>query len=459
MKLLLSYILILLSLAASTQSMFSKQQVLSDFDTLKGTLEQAQYDLYYYTEKSKLDSAFQSLRASVDDSLTYLETSNLFQTWMTSIKNGHTAVLPPVYAYRSFADGGGTLFPLELAFENGKALIRKNLSAETALEKGKKIISINGTPIEEVLSEILKQIPAERPYFQLAKLEYFSFPRYYWIVFGESKTFEIVVKESNSEKTETFRVPSIKVWEDFEDNYVPIVKGERVLEFYDEAAYLNPGNLSGDKEQYRNFIDSAFQEIKDLKSPNLIIDLRNNGGGDDAFSDYLVSYIAKKPFKWNSSFTLKSSAPLKKHIRSLEDYSGHYWQTALQKPNGEVYSYDFDDYEPQDKKKRYSGNVYVLINRHSYSQSAVTAAQMQDYGLATIVGEETGEYPTLIASIFTLALPETGIAFNISKGRIVRVSGDTSEQGVIPDMIIQDHLLDEEDEILEGLLNRLSKGK
>ena len=84
---------------------------------------------------------------------------------------------------------------------------------------------------------------------------------------------------------------------------------------------------------------------------------------------------------------------------------------------------------------------------------------MQDYGLATIVGEETGEYPTLIASIFTLALPETGIAFNISKGRIVRVSGDTSEQGVIPDMIIQDHLLDEEDEILEGLLNRLSKGK
>ena len=43
----------------------------------------------------------------------------------------------------------------------------------------------------------------------------------------------------------------------------------------------------------------------------------------------------------------------------------------------------------------------------------------------------------------------------ISKGYIVRVNGSEAQQGVIPDIIIRDHLLDDEDEILDGLMERL----
>ncbi len=100
------------------------------------------------------------------------------------------------------------------------------------------------------------------------------------------------------------------------------------------------------------------------------------------------------------------------------------------------------------------GKVYVLVNRQSHSQTTVTAAQIQDYGFATIVGEETGEYPSLYASIFQFKLPNTQIPVNVSKGKIVRVNGSTVEAGVIPDIYIKDHLLDEEDEILEGLLQK-----
>ena len=99
--------------------------------------------------------------------------------------------------------------------------------------------------------------------------------------------------------------------------------------------------------------------------------------------------------------------------------------------------------------------VYVLVNRQSHSQATVTAAQIQDYGFATIVGEETGEYPSLYASIFQFKLPNTQIPVNVSKGKIVRVNGSTAETGVIPDIYIKDHLLDEEDEILEGLLKQI----
>ena len=85
----------------------------------------------------------------------------------------------------------------------------------------------------------------------------------------------------------------------------------------------------------------------------------------------------------------------------------------------------------------------------------MTAAQIQYYGFGTIVGEETGDYPTLYASVFRFPLPNTGVSVQVAKGYIVRVNGSTKEEGVIPDLFIRDHLLDEKDEILEGLLRKL----
>ena len=191
------------------------------------------------------------------------------------------------------------------------------------------------------------------------------------------------------------------------------------------------------------------------KYKNLIIDLRNNAGGDDSFSDYLVSYIANRPFKWSSKFQLKTSALLKTNVRQTKDTTNAYWKSFLEHNNGEVYAYDFGYYEPQPQIKRYQGNVYVLINRQSYSQSAVTASQIQDYGFGQIVGEETAEFPNLYASIFSYALPKTGIVVDVSKGKIQRVKGIDTKKGVIPDIFIKDHLLDEKDEILEEIIKKI----
>jgi C-terminal processing protease CtpA/Prc len=123
--------------------------------------------------------------------------------------------------------------------------------------------------------------------------------------------------------------------------------------------------------------------------------------------------------------------------------------------DGEIYSYEFDDYQPQPEERRFNGKVYVLVNRQSHSQSAVTASQIQDYGFGTIVGEQTGDYPSLYASVFRYQLPNTGITVQVSKGYMVRVNGSTKEEGVIPDIYIKDHLLDENDEILDGLLEKI----
>lgn len=131
----------------------------------------------------------------------------------------------------------------------------------------------------------------------------------------------------------------------------------------------------------------------------------------------------------------------------------------LNHKDGEIYQYDFDPYRPQPERKRFTGEVYVLVNRQSHSQAAVTAAQIQDNGFGIIVGEETGDYPSLYASVFRYPLPNTGISVQVSKGYIERVNGSTAAEGVIPDIFIKDHLLDEKDEILEGLLMKINSGR
>jgi C-terminal processing protease CtpA/Prc len=236
-----------------------------------------------------------------------------------------------------------------------------------------------------------------------------------------------------------------------------VLNAKMTLKFIDKSAYINPGNFSGDEQKYQKFIDSAFVEIKNSNRKNLIIDLRNNAGGYDSFSGYLVSYFADKPFKWNSKFTLKTSQFLKEHTRKHNDTTDAYFQNILTRKNGEIYNYEFDEYQPQSKQMRFNGEVYVLVNRQSHSQSAVTAAQLQDYNFGIIVGEETGDFPTLYASQFQYSLPNTGIVVKVSKGQIVRVNGSEKQEGVIPDIIIKDHLLDDEDEILNGILNKLNE--
>ncbi|SDQ51475.1 S41 family peptidase [Flagellimonas zhangzhouensis] len=438
------------------QNQFSKKEVLDDFSYLKNALEEAHYNLYFYTPKSEFESNYNAVRNQIQkDSFNLLETITLFQKVITKVDNGHTFIPFPGNSYGKYAYAGGTLFPLEIAFENGKSLVRKNWSNNPRINQGSEIISINNNPIEEILEKMYPLISAERTYFKKAKIELTSFPRLYWQVFGEQQQFGVDIKENDS--TTSYTLSAINLIDDYEMKREEVIQSQMELKIINDVAYLKPGAFGGDESKFRKFIDSSFAVIKNKQFKNLIIDLRNNPGGDDSFSDYLVSYIADKPFKWNASFNLKTSKILKDHVRKRYDTTQVFWKEVLSHKDGDIYEYPFENYQPQKENQRFNGKVYVLVNRQSHSQATLTAAQIQDYGFGTIVGEETGEYASLIASIFQIELPNTKIPVYISKGRIIRVNGNAEPKGVIPDILIQDHLLDEKDEIMEGLLQRLNR--
>lgn len=458
-KHLLSVFLIIIftqySIAQQSEKKFGQNEIMQDLEYLNNSLKDAHYNLYAYTSEEDFSKNYQSVKKSITkDSITLLQATAIFQKVISVVNNGHTEIDFPGASYGNYAYSGGTIFPLEIAFENNKSLIRKNFSDNTDIKIGSEIISINGILMKDILAQIYPQVSAERTYFKNAKIEMISFPRLYWQVFGKQDDFQIEVLSNGTINKHSIK--AVNLIEGYEMKRTEVLNAKMDLKFFNESAYLNPGNFSGDEQKYQSFIDSAFVEIIERKSKNLIIDLRNNAGGNDSFSDYLVSYFADKPFKWNSKFTLKTSQFLKEHTRKYNDTTDIYFQNILSHKDGERYNFEFDEYQPQPKQKRFTGSVYVLVNRQSHSQSAVTASQIQDYKFGTIVGEETGDFPTLYASQFQYTLPNTKIAVKVSKGQIVRVNGSKNQEGVIPDIIIKDHLLDKEDEILNGLLKKLN---
>jgi len=442
-------------MAQQSNTKFGQNEILEDLDYLNNSLKDAHYNLYAYTSKEDFSKNYKNIKKSITkDSVTLLQATTIFQKVISAANNGHTEIDFPGASYGTYAYSAGTIFPLEIAFENDKSLIRKNFSNNPDIKIGSEIISINRILMKDILAEIYPQVSAERTYFKNAKIEMYSFPRFYWQVFGKQDNFEIEICTNGTVKK--YSIKAINLIKGYEMKRTEVLNAKMKLRFIDKSAYINPGNFSGDEQKYQKFIDSAFVEIKNNHSKNLIIDLRNNAGGNNSFSDYLVSYFANKPFKWNSKLSIKSSKFLKEHTRKHSDTTDNYFKKILSYKNGEIYDVHSDKYQPKEVDKRFTGKVYILVNRQSHSMSAVTAAQIQDYKFGTIVGEETGDYPTLYASQFQYSLPNTGIIVKVSKGQIIRVNGSEKQEGVIPDIIIKDHLLDEEDEILNGLLKILN---
>ncbi len=450
-----------ISLAQNTPPKLGNQVVIDDFEYLYQSLQDTHYNLFAFQSKEKYDRLFSHLKSNLTaDSLTLLETVSLYQRLVSFANTGHCEIDYPAISYRDYAYAGGTVFPLELAFENERVFIRKSFSANKQVSVGDELLTIDNISIHEIQKQLYPFVSAERDYFKNAKIEFWSFPRLFFQLNGKKDKWKIEIKNRNNEIVH-LELSSIPVIDYETTRKGEILNPKKTLKFYGDVAYLNAGqfgsNVSDGETLFKEFIDSTFTVIKKHKAKKLIVDLRNNPGGHNAYSDYLISYFANKPFTWYSEFSVKTSKVLKEHTLLQTDTTDEYSREILRNPDGHIFKYNFPVYNPVEKSKRFKGKIYILINRQTYSMAAVSAALIQDYKFGKIVGEETGDVPTLYASQFSYTLPRSGIIVKVPKSYIVRVNGSKKLEGVKPDIYIQDHLLDDNDEILDGLLIRLKK--
>jgi C-terminal processing protease CtpA/Prc len=214
-------------------------------------------------------------------------------------------------------------------------------------------------------------------------------------------------------------------------------------------------------------LKKAFQELEEKNTRHLIIDLRDNGGGDDAYGKILFQHLIDKPFQYYAHLRMnRSEFSFLEHTNVPPD-QGKQLATRLKKNDEGTYDLLFHPNLGEQKPipPMFKGKVYVLINGNSFSGTGECTSLMHFHQVATFIGEECGAgyYGNTSGFMPLLTLPNTQIRVRIPMLRYtMAVSGYPEDRGIIPDYPISptiEDLMNEKDTVMEFTLDLIRKNR
>lgn len=455
------------------QNYLTRAALETDLEILKFQLEQVHAGLYEYSEKTVIDSAFLEIKNNLKDDMTDLDFYRVLAPLQRKIKNGHTMVIPSEqwsnYKVRTLP-----LFPFEVYWHQEKLYILKNLSSDNAILDGTEILSINGLPIKAVVDKLVANITRDgnnRTY--PLHLMSVGFEHWYADIIDTPTRYQLELRPIGSQQS--YR-QDIKALKESEMNAYHLKRygQERVawflrpnatqlsLSINGNSAILHVPTFDRDErsakgEKYARFYKRAFAQIKAAGVENLILDLRDNGGGDPMPQLALLSHLLEEPVRlYKRSYAIMQKIPnpeLYPHdkIRQLNRVA----KLVLRK-EGAVYEINHNIFSRMQgtppkkamkiKKNRFAGKLYVLVNGASFSATGEVAGILKDRQRGIFIGEETGgsDWQNTSGRMPMLYLPNSGVRIRMPIiAFALNVENSDDAQGVIPEYTFSNSIEDE----------------
>ncbi|CAM4287857.1 hypothetical protein BAMA_04030 [Bacillus manliponensis] len=358
-----------------------------------------------FIKKDELDSAYETLVTDILASTTREEFSFLMMEFIAEFNNGHTLFHDPLLEKHPLG--------FTLDFINEEWLVSSSTISQ--LTVGNKIISIQQQPIQSLFEQLKRYIVASNEAGRFASFSKFLklyLPHSYSITY-ENKDAEIETIVVDRKHTEEFTATDCK-W------------------LSSEIAYMKIPSFN-----HPRFEESAVQHMNEfMAAQTLIIDVRGNSGGSTPIQ--LVKKLMNKPYRWWSE-----SSPLNIGIFSYEATlrldNGYYrdanmlWNSPYEQPISDTFT----------------GEVFILVDRHTHSAAEDFTMFFKDNKRATIIGETT---KGSTGQPFTYK-HDSGIAFYIGTKKAYMPDGTPFEGiGISPDIYVEltrEDLYNKHDRILE----------
>lgn len=423
LTLFLFFFLFQVALPAQSQSELSKPiapgLLRQDFSALRDTLQKIHAGLYRYKSKAEMDRLFDRCFRQLDHPMSEMAYFAIISELISGIEDGHTECFLPKDFIGQFKTQV-RLFPVQPRFIGRKAYVPCDTKDFPA---GTEILSIDHRSMGTIRKQLFKHLSSDGSIQTEKQVKindgHDPFSYLYAVVYGEQAEF--VVKYRT--KAGVTAVKTIAA--DYFKNMECPPPGRVIPNRYLELVY-QPGNvavmtirtfaneyLAGTKENLAEFLAASFKELEDKKVDKLIIDLRENGGGDDSNGALLYSYLTDQPFAYYAS--------LSSTTKTIKD---HPYLVALQQP----------------QKVNYKGKVLFLTSGKSFSGAAEFSSIAKTNNRGDFVGEETGGgyYGNTSGNRITFFLSNTQIKVNIPLFKYVMAVKKTKykDRGIIPDYTV-----------------------
>lgn len=316
-------------------------------------------------------------------------------------------------------------------------------------------MAIDEKPVAECIKELSKSIACDgyNTTHEEAILRFNFSNLYYYRLFEERDSFLLKVKNQNGAIrnlkvacVEAVSLAATPTTSAAQNKPIFSLKKRNYLKLDEENPNLAVMKLSGFPTfKFWKFYRKSFKYLRKNKVENLVLDLRDNGGGLVFNAGQLLSYLSptaesldlvnygKKPSfitkkvggkEYRTTRRLFPLVPKKVGISTIKNDS-FYQITYRNKPK---------------KKNGYKGNLYVLTNGQTFSASVIVAAYLKKAQRATFIGEETGgcEEGSNAFNMPFVPLPNTQLQYRLPLYRLDHkgVKPAQKGRGVMPDFPI-----------------------
>lgn len=449
---------VLLAIPAFCQEhpVFSKQLLEEDFDVFQGSLEDFHPGLYWYRDKAEMDRIFWEGKASLTQPMTERGFYRLLSSVLSKVGCGHTYTS---LSEKTLEEEMVAFLPFQLQFVDQKAFFIKSYGDDPeSIRPGNQVTSINGVSMDSIYAACMNMLNGDG-FTETGKINMLN--AHFWYTYAElfevTEQHNVAYLDANKQlhRMAIDALPKKEMYESyFAKDESEETKRNVVLTIDNALATLTIKSFFGWKEGKKRIkVETKFKEVfrtlEEEDISQLIIDLRDNGGGRVPWVFY--AYFVDEPFlfaknadliftKTPSSYPYQKLHPAMKWIKRKWLHTWFPGSSKMSKVDSTRFEmtslYMTKPYRA--KTPKFEGEVYILTNGGSFSAASDVAAMMKSSELAVLIGEESGggyfgntsmekSYVTLPHSKLRLEIPLVRHQLNVDPEK------NEFGRGVIPD--------------------------
>lgn len=402
---------------------------ISDLDVLVDKAERVHPDLYRYISEDDFNKLVEEAKKQFETG-DQVEFYKVVAPVFASVNDGTTVLEPLGDYFNHQIKEGDHFFPYQITVNNNMLFIESSFIGETEIPVGAEVLSINGKSFDDIYKEMIKYFSGVTQPSRESGLTK-EFHRLYYVLFGDSENFDIEYEFEGSTSKASIAGANT---ENIVVQPLPEVKTHSYVEVQDGVGLISIYKFDG-FSSFKRFMEATAKKIEENPVDVLILDIRDNIGGNTEYAKYLMSFITEKPFKVYGEIKAKISD----EALTTDNYMKENYSDKV----GELVTAEFnEEARPYEEVVPFEGEVYVLIGNDTFGTAAEFAAMVKDYGVGTLVGKETGSNPSSFKSVYLAMGPTSNTRLAIPYQYFSRPSGEDTKKGVEPDVEVDGDALE-----------------